>query len=82
MRPLQKAMAKKIVEIVETQVFLSHGVPEIVIADNGSQFISKESNELLTKYKIPKFWKNALHRLQNNRTNQLHHQDGGESVYR
>jgi hypothetical protein len=43
MRP--QAMAKKVVEIVEVQVFLSHGVPEIVIANNGSQFISKEFNE-------------------------------------
>jgi hypothetical protein len=39
MRP--QAIAKKIVEIVGVQVFLSHGVPEIVIADNDSQFISK-----------------------------------------
>jgi transposase InsO family protein len=39
---------------VETQVFLTHGVPEIVIADNGSQFISKEFNEQLAKYNVEK----------------------------
>jgi hypothetical protein len=34
--PLRKATAKKIVEMVETQVFLTHGAHKIVIADNGS----------------------------------------------
>jgi hypothetical protein len=42
--PLRKTTAKKIVEIVGTQVFLTQGVPEIIIADNGSQFVSKEFN--------------------------------------
>jgi hypothetical protein len=35
MMPLRKATAIKIVEIVETQVFPTQGVPEIIIADNG-----------------------------------------------
>jgi hypothetical protein len=39
-------------------VLLTQGVPEIIIADNGSQFVSKEF----------KFWKNALYHPQNNPT--------------
>jgi hypothetical protein len=75
-------MAKKIVEIVEVQVFLSHhGVPEIVIADNGSQFISIEFNEPSTKLQGSEK-SIAPSAKQPNRTHQPHHQYGGESVYR
>jgi hypothetical protein len=49
MMPLRKTTAKKIVGIVETQVFLTQGVPEIIIADKGSQFVYKEFNDLLAK---------------------------------
>jgi hypothetical protein len=54
-------------------VFLTQGVPEIIIADNGSQFVSKEFNDLLAKYNVPKFWKNALYHPQNNPTERTNH---------
>jgi cell fate (sporulation/competence/biofilm development) regulator YlbF (YheA/YmcA/DUF963 family) len=66
--PLRKATAKKITEIVEDRVFLTHGVPEIIIADNGGQFVGKEFANLRARYKVPRFWKNALYHPQNNPT--------------
>jgi hypothetical protein len=49
-------------------MFLTHRVPEIIIADNGSQFVSKEFENLRTHYKVQRFWKNALYHPQNNPT--------------
>jgi RNase H-like domain found in reverse transcriptase/Reverse transcriptase (RNA-dependent DNA polymerase)/Integrase zinc binding domain/Integrase core domain len=72
--PLRQASAKKVVEVLEIKVFLEQRVPEIIIADNGSQFAGKEFNELLRRYQVPKFWKNALYHPQNNpteRTNRI-----------
>jgi Integrase core domain len=66
--PLRQATAKKVVEILETKVFLEHRAPEKIISDNGTQFTGKEFNGLLERCKVPKFWKNALYHPQNNPT--------------
>lgn len=51
--PLRQATATAICKILEDNVFLIHGIPQTIIMDNGSQFISKQLDTLLGKYKVP-----------------------------
>lgn len=52
--PLRRATSALVSNALENGVFLIHGVPETVIADNGVQFTGSEFRRLLEKYKIPK----------------------------
>lgn len=45
--PIAKANSKTIINILEKEIFLVYGVPQIVICDNGSQFISQEFKNLI-----------------------------------
>lgn len=65
---LREAKARKVVEIVEKDVFLTYGVPEIVIMDNGKQFVGKELMRLFKHYDIRKIWYNSYYHPQNNFT--------------
>lgn len=65
---LRQAKANKVVEILEKRIFLEYGVPEIVIMDNGRQFVSKELMTLFDKYRISKVWFNSYYHPQNNFT--------------
>lgn len=51
--PLRRAVAKTIAQRLEEDVFLKHGVPRTVIADNGTQFTGSELKSLFQKYNIP-----------------------------
>lgn len=51
--PLRRATGKVIAQRLEDHVFLVHGIPQTIISDNGSQFISHEVQALYTKYNIP-----------------------------
>lgn len=51
--PLRRATASLICKHLEDDIFLVHGIPQTVILDNGSQFISKELDSLFRRYKIP-----------------------------
>lgn len=66
--PMRRATGKKVSDILEKQVFLTYNVPEIVIADNGPQFISTEFKNLISKYGIQKLWYNSRYHPQNNFT--------------
>lgn len=65
---LRKATASKVVQILEEQIFLTYGVPEIIIMDNGKQFAGKELKRLLETYDIQKVWFNSYYHAQNNFT--------------
>lgn len=51
--PLRRATGKVIAQRLEDHVFLVHGIPQTVISDNGSQFVSHEVQALYAKYNIP-----------------------------
>lgn len=51
--PLRRATGKVIAQRLEDHVFLVHGIPQIIISDNGPQFISHEVQSLYEKYNIP-----------------------------
>lgn len=50
--PLRKATAPGIVKWLEDYVILVHGAPEKLIADNGSQFRSKQFRDLMKMYGV------------------------------
>ena len=47
---LRKATAKEIIKKLEELVFLIFGVPKVLIADNGTQFKSREFQNFLNTY--------------------------------
>lgn len=63
---MKRATAKEICNFIENHVFLTFGVPQIMVQDNGSQFTSKEFKDLLTKYSISHVWYNAKYHPQVN----------------
>lgn len=63
--PLRTATSKAIIRFLEDRIFLTFGVPETIISDNGSQFISTEFRKFLEKYKV-KFWPTAIYHPQAN----------------
>lgn len=69
--PIRLAKAVKIVEIVEKQIFLTHGVPRTIICDNGKQFISKEFKKLTKNYEVPQIFYNCIYHPQNNPTERV-----------
>lgn len=72
--PLRNSLAKTVVEIIEREVLLKHGIPQCIIMDRGPQYISKHMQSLKLKYKIPKFFYNCRYTAQNNpaeRTNRV-----------
>lgn len=62
--PVRKADTKSAVKILD-QVFTKFGVPEILISDNGTPFVSKNFEDFLKQYNI-KQWKNAVYHPQHN----------------
>lgn len=65
---LRRATAAKVVQILEEQIFLTYGVPEIIVMDNGKQFSGKELDRLLKEYDVRKVWFNSYYHPQNNFT--------------
>lgn len=63
---MKRALASEICTFLEQIVFTYFGTPSIVIADNGSQFKSKEFKTLIDKYKISNIWFNARYHPQCN----------------
>lgn len=52
--PLRRATSALVASHFEKGVILTHGVPETVILDNGSQMTGSEFRNLISKYNIPK----------------------------
>lgn len=50
-KPLQRIESKDIIQFL-TDVFSRHGIPEILVTDNGPQFISKETKGFLDLYNV------------------------------
>lgn len=48
--PLRAATSKALIQFLENRIFLTFGVPEIVVTDNGVQFTSTEFKSFLAKY--------------------------------
>ena len=64
--PLRQANAKSIVKHLEEDIFLKYGVPQTIVMDNGSQYVSHELRNLTKKYKVPNLFYNCKFHPQNN----------------
>lgn len=68
--PMRRAHSVNVCKILEEQIFHVYGVPEIVLSDNGKQFISKDFKDLLHRYHC-KQWLNAYYHPQINPTERV-----------
>lgn len=53
--PMRAMKASTLCKFVEENVFKMFSVPEIVLSDNGTQFLSREFKKLLDKYQVKHF---------------------------
>lgn len=70
-QPMAKATTRAIVKFIENQVFLIYGVCQVFCCDNGSQFISKDFKNLMSKYNVQKIFYNAKYHAQINHTERV-----------
>lgn len=70
LKPMREATAKSVIEFLESNIFLLYGVPSIVIADNGSQFVSKQFKSFCHLYNS-KIHYNAAYHPQHNPSERL-----------
>ena len=65
LHPLRKANSKSIFKFVEERVVLMFGVSQLIICDNGTQFVSRDFQKLAGLYKC-KIWHNVKYQPQTN----------------
>lgn len=65
LKPIRNADAKTVVDVLENEVFLVYGVPSVIIADNGPQFISKLFKDLMKSYNVQINYNAAYHAQHN-----------------
>lgn len=56
LHPMKKATAKSVVKFMENGVFLTFGVPQFILCDNGTQFAGSQFKKLAEEYKVQKIW--------------------------
>lgn len=65
--PMRKATAETVSRLIENEVFLVYGVPEILVTDNGRQYTSNIFTKLLKEYDVRVTY-NAVYHPQANPT--------------
>lgn len=65
-QPFREAKAEPLVEFIENMIFRLFGVPEIILTDNGTQFVSKIFKHLLQQYNVNHWLTPAYHPQVNN----------------
>lgn len=65
LKPLRKAESGVTIKCLEEDIFLTFGVPQILISDNGKQFTSKQFVKFLEMYSV-RHMKNANYHAQHN----------------
>lgn len=63
--PMRKADTVNMIKLIEKEVFFKFGVPEIIISDNGPQFIANDFQHFLETHSV-KHWPNAVYHPQHN----------------
>jgi len=51
--PMTAATGKNAIKALQNHIFYRHSIPEVIVEDQGRQFISKKYQEALKKYGIP-----------------------------
>lgn len=68
--PVKKISTPLVIKILEEQWFRRFSVPEIVISDNASTFLSKDFKSFLSRYQV-QHWANSRHHSQANPVERL-----------
>lgn len=63
--PVRKGDSNSAIKVLDEQIFTKFGVPEIIISDNGTPFVSKSFEEFVEIHNV-KQWKNAVYHPQHN----------------
>jgi len=66
LKPFSRATSQKVVKYLEEDIFLLFGIPQTLVCDNGSQFVSKQFSALAAKYNVRNIFFNARYHPQNN----------------
>ncbi|XP_058449045.1 uncharacterized protein LOC131429006 [Malaya genurostris] len=69
-QPFRQATADSLVHFVENSLFLLFGVPEVILSDNGTQFVSASFRNLLTRYHVT-HWRTPNYHPQINDTERV-----------
>lgn len=64
-QPVRSISSSSLVAILKEQWFIRNSVPEIVITDNATCFLSKEFKEFIDYFKV-KHWLNSRYHFQAN----------------
>lgn len=59
--PMRTATAKGTIRFLEHSIFLIFGVPDKVVSDNGSQFVSREYKQFLNAYNVEATYVSRYH---------------------
>lgn len=63
--PVRNATTSSVISYLENRIFLTFGVPEILVCDNGAQFVSSQLKNFLQTYSV-KPWLTARYHPQAN----------------
>lgn len=59
--PMRSATAKGVIRFLERDIFLLFGVPDKIVSDNGSQFVSREYRSFLESYRVQATYVSRYH---------------------
>jgi len=65
LKPVKKIDSSVVIKYLENELFMTFGVPEVILSDNGSQFRAKTFQKLMEQYGV-KHTLTAVHSLQAN----------------
>ncbi|KAG6439144.1 hypothetical protein O3G_MSEX000524 [Manduca sexta] len=68
--PIRNGKASTITNILEEQIFLMFGTPNVIVCDNGKQFVSNQFKELISEYGV-KLWHTPSYHPQANPTERV-----------
>jgi len=63
--PMRVATAKKVVEVLEDQIFCRYGAPRAIVSDNGKQFVSKAVKSMCKQWNVTQKLCSPYHPHQN-----------------
>lgn len=54
--PLKEASSAHMIPLIKEKLFMIHGVPRVILSDNGKPYISTMTKKFLEEYKIPNIY--------------------------
>ena len=64
--PLREASSAAMIPLIKEKLFMVHGIPRVILSDNGTPFVSKQMKSFLQSYKIPQIFNTPFYTPQIN----------------